>query len=122
MEVSKRDKLEASLARLMGIGDIEGVAIVSRDGLPVTSRLPRDVDLGVFCSMSAAMHAAGGTVLKELKRGVCQVIAAESEQRMILAYTLDAQRILVALFNVKTNLGLIRTEMMRTAEELRKIL
>lgn len=119
--VSKRAKLEASLSRFVEIGDVEGVAIVSRDGLVVASRLPRDVDSGVFCSMSAAMHAAGETALNELKRAACQVVAAESNQSMIMAYSLDPQRILVALFNVEANLGLIRMEISRTAEELRKL-
>lgn len=121
-EVSKRAKLEASLTKFAGVGDVEGVAIVSRDGLLVASRLPRNMDQGVFCSMSAAMHAAGETVLKELKLGICQTVAAESDQGTMLAYSLDSHRLLVAVFNSKANLGLIRGEMSRTAVELRKLL
>jgi predicted regulator of Ras-like GTPase activity (Roadblock/LC7/MglB family) len=119
---SKRVKLEAVLARFASIGNVDGVAIVSRDGLLVASRLPHDVDPGVFSAMSAAMHAAGETAIKELKKGNLEVATAESEQHLIIAYSLDSRRILVGLFNSKVNLGLIRLEIMKTADELRQIL
>ena len=68
------------------------------------------------------MHAAGETAIKELKKGSCQVVSAESEQNIVIAYSLDSIRILVALFNSNANLGLIRLELFKTAEELRKLL
>jgi uncharacterized protein len=119
---SKRTKLESSLNRFVEVGDVEGVAIVTRDGLLVASRLPKDIDTGVFSAMSAAMHAAGETAINELRKGVCKVVSAESDQHIIMAYSLDEVRILVALFTSKANLGLIRLELFRTADELRKLL
>ncbi|MHB1908725.1 MAG: roadblock/LC7 domain-containing protein [Nitrososphaerales archaeon] len=119
---SKRAKLEAILAKFVEVGDVEGVAVVTRDGLLVASILPRDVDSGVLSAMSAAMHAAGETAIKELKKGSCQVVSAESEQNIVIAYSLDAIRILVALFNSNANLGLVRLELFKTAEELKKLL
>jgi predicted regulator of Ras-like GTPase activity (Roadblock/LC7/MglB family) len=119
---TKRAKLEGILSKFVEVGDVEGVAVVTRDGLVVAARLPRDVDSGVFAAMSAAMHAAGETSIKELKKGSCQVVSAESDHNIIMAYSLDTIRILVALFSSQTNLGLIRLELFRTAEELRRIL
>ena len=89
---SKRAKLEAILAKFVEVGDVEGVAVVTRDGLLVASILPRDVDSGVLSAMSAAMHAAGETAIKELKKGSCQVVSAESEQNIVIAYSLDPIR------------------------------
>ncbi|MGI0090089.1 MAG: roadblock/LC7 domain-containing protein [Nitrososphaerales archaeon] len=119
---TKRMKLEYVLSRFVEVGDVEGVAIVTKDGLLAASRLPRDVDAGVFSAMSAAMHAAGETSVNELKKGNCLIVSAESNEHVIMAYSLDPVRILVALFNSKANLGLIRLELFRTAEELRKLL
>jgi predicted regulator of Ras-like GTPase activity (Roadblock/LC7/MglB family) len=123
IEIStKRQKLESILSDFVEVGDVEGVAVVTRDGLLVASRLPRDVDPGVFSAMSAAMQAAGETSIKELKKGSCQTVSAESNLNIIMAYSLDSIRILVALFNSQANLGLIRLELFKTAEELRKVL
>ena len=115
-------KLEGILSKFVDIGDVEGVAVVTRDGLIVAARLPPTIDSGVFSAMSAAMHAAGETAINELKRGICKIVSAESDNNIIMAYSLDRMRILVALFNADANLGLIRLELSRTAEELRKIL
>ena len=104
------------------VGDVEGVAVVSRDGLLVASKLPQEMDSGVLCSMSAAMHAAGDVTLNEMKHEACKVVTAESGQSIVMAYSLDPQRILVALFSSKANLGLIRLEMSRTSEEIQKLL
>lgn len=119
---SKRMKLEGILSRFAEIGDVEGVAIVTKDGLLVASRLPGNVDSGVFSAMSAAMHAAGETAIMELKKKGCKMVSAESENDTIMAYSLDHIRILVALFRSNANLGLIRLELLKTAEELRKVL
>jgi uncharacterized protein len=119
---TKRAKLEGILSKFVEVGDVEGVAVVTKDGLLVAARLPKDVDSGVFSAMSAAMHAAGETSVKELKKGSCQVVSAESDHNIIMAYSLDSIRILVALFNSHANLGLIRLELFKTAEELRRIL
>lgn len=119
---SKRARLEGILSKFVEVGDVEGVAVVTRDGLLVAARLPRDVDSGVLSAMSAAMHAAGETAIKELKKGSCQIVSAESDQNIVIAYSLDSIRVLVALFNSHANLGLIRLELFRTAEELRKLL
>jgi predicted regulator of Ras-like GTPase activity (Roadblock/LC7/MglB family) len=123
MEVqTKRMRLEGILSKFAEIGDVEGVAIVTKDGLLVASRLPENVDSGVFSAMSAAMHAAGETSVNELRKGSCRIVSAESDTDIIMAYSLDPARILVALFRANANLGLIRLELQRTGEELRKVL
>lgn len=120
--ISKRTKIESTLNRFLEIGNVQGVAVVSKDGLLVAARLPPDVDSGVFSAMVAAMHAAGETAVKELKRGAPQIVSVESERNIVLAYSLDSIRLLVALFDSRANLGLIRYELSKTAEELRKLL
>ncbi len=115
-------KLEGILSNFAQIGDVEGVAIVTKDGLLVASRLPGNVDSGVFSAMSAAMHAAGETAIGELRKTECRMVSAESDNDIVMAYSLDSVRILVALFRSNANLGLIRLELLKTAEELRRIL
>ena len=114
-------KLESILSNFAQVGNVEGVAIVTRDGLLVASRLPKEVDGGVFSAMTAAMHAAGETAVKEMKKGDCRVVTAESDRHIIMANSLDRSRILVALFDSSANLGLIRLELFKTANELREL-
>ena len=105
----------------MRVGNVEGAAIVTKDGLLVASHLPKEMDSGVFSAMSAAMHAAGETAVREFQKGTCRIVSAESDDHVVIAYSIDEVRLLVALFDSKANMGLIRLEIFKAAERLQKI-
>jgi uncharacterized protein len=119
---SERDKLEEHLRKLAGIGNVDGAAIVSRDGLLIADSLPKNVDSEIFSSMSATMHGAGETAISELKKGVCNFTMAESDKSLVISMGINPTFLVVSLATKGVNLGLLRVEMKKTAEEISKIL
>jgi hypothetical protein len=74
---SKKDRLLRILKGLSSIGDVDGSAIVTRDGLLIASDLPSDVDSETFAAMSATMIGAAETAVGELKKGTVERVIAE---------------------------------------------
>lgn len=119
---TQREQLEDILRKLSAVGDVEGTAVVSRDGLLIADALPKNIDTEIFSSMSATMHGAGETAISELKKGVCQLTMAESDQSLVVSLGVNPTLLLVALANKKVNLGLLRVEMKKTATQVEKML
>jgi uncharacterized protein len=119
---TQREQIESSLRKLSAVGQVEGVAVVSRDGLLIADSLPKNIDAEIFSSMSATMHGAAETALSEMKRGVCRATIAESDKNTMVSYGVNPTFILVALAQIGVNLGLLRVEMKKTAAQIAKLL
>jgi uncharacterized protein len=119
---TQRDKIEDLLRKVSAVGQVEGIAVVSRDGLLIADSLPKNIDAEIFSSMSATMHGAAETALSELKRGVCQSTLAETGKSTIVSYGVNPAFLLVALAGNGVNLGLLRVEMKKTAAQIAKLL
>lgn len=119
---TQREEIETVLRKLSSIGQVEGSAIISRDGLLIADALPKNIDAEIFSSMSATMHGAGETAISELKRGICEITMAESEKSLVISYGVNPTFILVALASKGINLGLLRVEMKKTSEQIAKML
>lgn len=110
------------LRKLASIGNVEGAAVVSRDGLLIADALPKDIDAEIFSSMSATMHGAGETAISELKKGSCKLTMAESGESIVVSMGINPVFLVVALASKGVNLGLLRIEMKKTAETIAKML
>jgi uncharacterized protein len=119
---TQREKLEEYLRKLSSIGNVEGAAVVSRDGLLIADALPKNMDAEIFSSMSATMHGAGETAISELKRGVCKLTMAESDKSIVVSMGVNPTFIVVALALKGVNLGLLRVEMKKTSDAIAKML
>ena len=60
--------------------DVQGAALVSPDGLPLTTVLPSNMDEERTSAMSAAMLSLGERIGQELARGVVERIYVEGEK------------------------------------------
>jgi uncharacterized protein len=119
---TQREQIESILRKLTVIGQVDGVAVVSRDGLLIADSLPKNIDAEIFSSMSATMHGAAETALSEMKRGICQATIAESDKSTIVSYGVNPTFLLVALAAKGVNLGLLRVEMKKMAAQIAKML
>jgi uncharacterized protein len=119
---TQREQIESLLRKLAAVGNVEGVAVISRDGLLIADSLPKNVDAEIFSSMSATMHGAAETAMGELKKGVCQSTLAESPKSTIVIYGVNPTFLLVALAEKSVNLGLLRAEMKKTVAQIAKML
>jgi uncharacterized protein len=119
---TQREEIESILRKLASVGQVEGAAVVSRDGLLIADALPKNIDGEIFSSMSATMHGAAETAISELKRGICKMTMAESDKSLVVSLGVNPTFILVALAAKGVNIGLLRVEMKKTSQQIAKML
>ena len=118
MPESKKDRLMGILKGLSSVGDIDGSAIVTRDGLLIASDLPRDLDAETFAAMSATMIGAAETAVGELKKGTINRVIAEGKNTKLIAGGAGPSAVLVSMVNPEANLGLVLVEMGKASEKV----
>lgn len=122
MDNLQKLSLNKELEKLEGISDIIGTALVNRNGLLITSRLPRDINDMKFGAMAATMFIAIENATSALDRKPVNNLTVEFDDFQLIVVRADEYIILVSLLNLNTNLGLIFIEIEETLKEIRKIL
>ena len=119
LEIQSIDK---ELEKLGGISDIIGTALVNRNGLLVSSRLPRDVDDRKFCAMAATMFGAIETAASTIGSNKVDNITVEFSDFQLIIMETNENMILVSLLNLNINLGLVFIEIEEGVKNIKKIL
>ncbi|MHA2393196.1 MAG: roadblock/LC7 domain-containing protein [Promethearchaeota archaeon] len=114
--------LNKELEKLESISDIIGTALVNRNGLLITSRLPRDINDMKFGAMAATMFSAIETATSSLESKPVDNLTVEFGDFQLIVVGADEFIILVSLLNLNINLGLIFIEIEETLKKIRKIL
>lgn len=117
---SKKEILSDLLKGLEEEGDVEGSAIVTRDGLLIASGLPEDIDSETFAAMSATMLGAAETAVCELKKDEVGIIIVEGKEAKLITRNAGLNAFLVAMVSTDANLGLILIEMSKVSKEIEK--
>ena len=117
------ENINKELERLEHLGEIIGTAVVNRNGLLVSSRLPRDIDDRKFGAMAATMFGAIETAIDTLKTTKINNLTVElgTEYQLIVLKITD-QIILVSLLDLNVNLGLILIEIEESIKKIKEIL
>ena len=119
-ETSKKERLAGILERLSKTGDIEGAAIITRDGLLISSRLPENIDGETFAAMSATMTGAAETAIQELKKSSPDRVIVESKNAKLITTGAGEQTILACIVNPDAKLGLVLIEMKKASATIEK--
>ena len=122
MDTLKIERLNRELKELETRRGITGSAIVSRNGLLITSRLPRDIDQRKIGAIAATMFGAietASTALGNNEKIYCLTIELEDYQLIVLNANNDI--IFALLIDLNVNLGLIFIELEETLKKIRKI-
>jgi len=114
--------IDKELEKLGGISDIIGTALVNRNGLLVSSRLPRDVDDRKFCAMAATMFGAIETAASTIGSNKVDNITVEFSDFQLIIMETNENMILVSLLNLNINLGLLFIEIEEGVKNIKKIL
>jgi len=122
MPKSKKEELLDVLKKLEDVGDIDGAAVITRDGLLVSSELPRDVDAETFAAMSATMFGAAETAVSELKKGSVKRVISEARDCKLVAVDAGPSAVIVALVRAEANIGLILVEIIKAANRTKEIM
>jgi len=116
-------KLESILQNLVtGTSDVEGAALVSPDGLPLASALPRGMDEERVSAMSSAMLSLGERIGNELARGGIDRLYVEGEKGYGILTRCGEEAVLLVLASKAAKQGLLMLEIKRVTSELKTAL
>jgi len=101
--------------------DIEASAIVSVDGLPIATALPREVEEDRVSAMSAAMLSLGERIASELGRGVLSEVQIKGEKGFAILQSLGTEAVLTVLAREGAKMGLVLLDMRRAVDDLSKL-
>lgn len=112
-ELKNLEKVEASIV---------GAALVNRNGLLLTSRLPLDIDDRKFGAMAATMVNAMETATTTMENKEFYNITAEYNNYQVIALAANKELIFVILLHLNINLGLSLIEIEESIKRIQKIL
>lgn len=101
--------------------DIEASAVVSVDGLPIATSLPRDVEEDRVSAMSAAMLSLGERIASELGRGSLSEVYIKGEKGYVILQSVGTEAVLTVLAREGAKMGLVFLDMRRAVEDLAKL-
>lgn len=101
--------------------DIEASAVVSVDGLPIATALPREVEEDRVSAMSAAMLSLGERIASELGRGVLSEVQIKGEKGFVILQSLGSEAVLTVLAREGAKMGLVLLDMRRAVDDLAKL-
>ncbi|MFX0091443.1 MAG: roadblock/LC7 domain-containing protein [Candidatus Hodarchaeota archaeon] len=110
------------------IPDIEGLVVVSQDGLPIASALSlglskdEEVDESRISAMTAATLMVAQKVSAELDRGEMDQIMIRGKKGLVIIMKAGEFAVLAGIAKTDAALGLVLLEMNRCAKNLTKLL
>ena len=113
-EETKKEKLTKILQKLTSLGDVEGAALITRNGLLIASQLSEDIKGETLAAMAAAMTGAAETAIRELKKSSPDRIIVESKNTKLITMGAGKQAILACIVNPNAQLGLVLMQMNKT--------
>ncbi len=101
---------------------VQGVALVTPDGLPLATTLPTQMDDERVSAMSAAMLSLGERISSELSRGNIGRIFIEGEQGFGILTSCGDDAVFLVLASHAAKQGILMLEIRRTVDALRPLL
>ncbi len=114
--------LNEELERLEKFSDIIGTALVNRNGLLISSRLPREIDERRFGALAATMFEAIETATSSLEFNQIKNLTVEYQDYQFIVVEVDPNTILVSLIDLNVDLGLILIEIEEFVSNIKKII
>jgi hypothetical protein len=102
--------------------DVEALAVVSLDGLPIASLLPPDAEEDRVAAMSAAILALGERALDELKKGTLEQAYVKGELGYVVTTGIKNLAALMVVTNKEAKLGMVMLTIKKGIEELSKLI
>jgi uncharacterized protein len=116
-------KLSALLQNFVtGTSDVQGAAIVTPDGLPLSSSLPGNMDEERVSAMSAAMLSLGERISAELTRGNIDRIYIEGDDGCGILTSCGQDAVFLVLASKLAKQGVLMLEIKRAVAELKLLL
>nr|MDO8081680.1 roadblock/LC7 domain-containing protein [Candidatus Freyarchaeota archaeon] len=120
MKIDEAEELDRVLTNLQNLSNIEGAAIITRNGILIKSTLPQDIDGQKFAAMSASMVGASETAAALMKSFAKRIII-EIERGKILALGAGPKAILVVSVDERTDIEKLTQELEKHRKDIMKI-
>ncbi len=119
----RSDMFDSILAELNGTSaDIEASAVISTDGLIMSSQLPQGMDEDRVGAMSAAMLSLGDRTAEELGRGILEQGGGKGNKGYFVMSHAGTDAVVTVLAKKTAKLGLVFLDIKRAAENVGKLL
>lgn len=102
--------------------DVQGVALVSPDGLSLAATLPGEMDEERVAAMSAAMLSLGERIGSELSRGTIDRIYVEGDKGFGILTSCGEEAVFLVLASKAAKQGVLMLEIKRVLPELKTLL
>ena len=120
MNDKELQNLNKELNKLEKFSGIIGIAIVNRNGLLISSHLPRDIDDRKFATMAAIMYESIETAVSSLNGDKIIHLTVEFDEYQLLVIEVDENIVLVSLMDLNINLGLMLIEIEESIKKINK--
>lgn len=116
---NRADQMQQILRTLVtNTPDLEGAAMVSTDGLVLSSVLPSGSDEDRVSAMAAALLSLGERTAGELQRGTLEQVYVRGDSGYIILMQAGAEAVLEAIAGAGAKLGMVLLDMKRAAKEI----
>lgn len=100
--------------------DMSGSAVITAEGLPIATDLPRGVDVDTFAIMAGTMFGAAATMNSELKSKVPERVTSVSGKGEVMVFHVNAKSLFVVAGTAESQTLVVDAE--RALKKLREVL
>ncbi|MFW9902981.1 MAG: roadblock/LC7 domain-containing protein [Candidatus Thorarchaeota archaeon] len=112
-------KIERILQELQSrIPELEGLAVVSREGLSIASMLVTTVDEDRIGAMTAASLSLSDRIVLDLERGIMDQVIITGTDGLVIIRDAGEHAVLVGIVKPNAKLGLVLLDIKRAAKKL----
>ncbi len=121
-KLTKKERLDDILRKLMNVGHLRATAIVSTEGLLISSRTPPEMNDRIIAALCSTVMASAETASSQMSIGKVNEISVKTEDGTIFLQPAGRKALLVGLAEPEAQTGLILMEMESKASQTQKIL
>lgn len=103
------------------MSDIEAVAVITADGLPLAAYLAEGADSDRFGAMCASLLALAGQAADEIDRGMLRQVLVEGEDGSMLLVRAGDDAVLAVAASRSVNIGRVFLEARKVASDVAAI-
>ncbi|MCY3796610.1 MAG: roadblock/LC7 domain-containing protein [Chloroflexi bacterium] len=123
MITSKAERIKARLVALQSLTpELEAAAVISVEGLMISSSLPESIADDRMAAMSAAMLALGERIAKDLDRGELTQMYIKGNDGYVVLMSMDDRAVLASLASEDAKLGLVLLDLQEAVVDLKRLL
>ncbi len=123
MRQLQADAVGARLRQVHALNpELEAIALVSVEGVNMSSFMPNDVNDERMSAMSAAMVGWGERIALELGRGSLDHLMIKGACGFVLLLSVNDEAVLTAVLNDEAQLGLLLLDLRRAAADLAEMI